>query len=257
MRVFGWVLAMLGIIFELLFVVAALGGAKISPVAFGIGAFMAVGGWRLAKYGRAIAPNSASLDSVPQAMLQAVAPNATEELPFTPAVAGLVARELAHSRRVTTIVISVLASAFLALGAILEYAVSPHSLNIVALFALIGIATGLIVGGIWIATNWRPARRDLNDSSYLRTSGPVELVPAFGGYILRLTDRAFLVNGKQVGGRLRKLKLTWGIVDYSRHAHVVFEIRDHSGQSLYRLPGYDVSVTTLTAEKFDLRRMGT
>ena len=105
---------------------------------------------------------------------------------------------------------------------------SPKLLPI--MLAATGLFFGLVVGGIHVFQRERPVRRDLRDSTYLRTSGPVQVVSLYGGSLLRLEDRAFLADPPPAKV-LRNL--TWATVDYSRHAHVIFEIRDQSGQVVY------------------------
>jgi len=50
-------------------------------------------------------------------------------------------------------------------------------------------------------------------------------------------DRSFLLNNRTTAAAIMKLR--WATVDYSRHAHLIFEIRDYAGRSVYRLLGYE------------------
>jgi hypothetical protein len=229
MRTFGNLLLVAGIIFEGLFVLAALGGAQFPPIAFVMPGILLTAGATLRIYGTGLAQQSAPSAGAAQ--------SPTAELPLTPAVSVLIAREVARSRRFMAVVILVGISFFLLLGAGLDLALSaPGGLRVFPFFVAISVAFGLIVGGIWFLTGERPARRDLRASSYLRTSGPVQLVSVLGGYLLRLADRSFLLNGRAVISALRDLP--WATVDYSRHAHRIFGVRDRSGQSIYRCVGY-------------------
>jgi len=234
MRIFGIVLFILGITFELLFTIALLGGAEVSPTAFGVGAMLIVSGWRLRTYGRGIGQRRASRAPV----ANSASHFGTVELPLTPAASTLISREIARSRRVTAIVIASGMSFFLLLGAIISLAFSsPGGFSVFPLMVSASLAYGLMMGGILLFSSLRPVCRDLRESTILRTSGPVELVPLFGGYLLKLMDRSFLLNSRVTAAAM--MKLSWATVDYSRHAHLIFEIRDHSGQSVYRLPEYE------------------
>jgi hypothetical protein len=139
---------------------------------------------------------------------------------------------------VTAILIAVGMSFFLLLGAIIQFTVSSSGgIGVFPFMVSASLAFALIVGGIWTLSSQRPARRDLHESTFLRTSGPVQLVPVFGGYLLRLVDKSFLLNSRDTTFAITKL--SWATLDYSRHAHLIFEIRNYSGQSVYRLPGYE------------------
>jgi hypothetical protein len=55
----------------------------------------------------------------------------------------------------------------------------------------------------------------------------------FNGSLLRLVDRAFILYQKPVVKALQNVP--WATVDYSRHAHVIFEVRDRSGRNVFRM----------------------
>lgn len=232
MRIFGLVVLILGIAFELLFTIARLGGAEVSPTAFGVGAFLIISGWRLRTYGRGIGQGKAFSATGP-------APRSgTIELLLTPAVAALISRETARSRRVTVIATASGMSFFLLLGAIIPVVFpSPGGFGAFPFIVSASLAYGLLVGGILVFSSLRPLCHDLRESTILRTSGPIEIVQLFGGYLLKLVDRSFLVNSRAAAAAI--MKLNWATVDYSRNAHLIFEIRDRSGQSVYKLPGYE------------------
>ena len=91
-------------------------------------------------------------------------------------------------------------------------------------------------GGIsWLSVQ-RPARHDLSSATYLRTTGPLGLVYIYGGAILRLADRSFIVNGKE--GIPALSSISWGTVDYSPHGHMILSAWNSKGKSVYCLPGY-------------------
>jgi hypothetical protein len=232
MRIFGWILMIAGVVFELLFVLARAGGGRISPTAFIIPAMIFIVGMRLRTYGKGIKQQQ-SPSSTGDASNAATPPSQspTTELAITPAVSAVIMRQSARSRRVMTITIGCGLAFFLLLGEGIDLAVSsPSGLKALPFTAGAGLLFGLIVGGIWIFTRERPIRKDLRDLTYLRTSGPVQVVPIYGGWLLRLSDRAFLTDVRPA----KVLKtLTWATVDYSRHAHIIFEIRNDSGQIVY------------------------
>ncbi len=231
MRLFGWVLLIVGIIFEGLFIMAELGGGNIEATPFFVAGMMIVMGWRLKTYGKGLVRLEPALPTEGAGTLVAQSP--TTEMPFTPEAAATIARLTARSRRTIFIVIGCGVAFFLLLGEGIDLGVSspsPDSLNALHLMGAAALIFALIVGGIYYFTVERLVRKDLADSSYLRTSGPVQVVSVYGGSLLRLTDRAFLTSGRPV----RVLRnLDWATVDYSRHAHLIFEIRDKTGKAVY------------------------
>jgi len=197
-------------------------------------AILMVTGWRLITKGRGITQRRRSSVSGAGAKPGAVSEleSPTVELPVTPTVSAVMAREMARRWRITRIVILCSMSFFLLVGGGVGLAVSsPSGVKMFPYLAAASLAFGLFIGGIWMLAS-RPLRRDLAGFTYLRTSGPVQLVGLYGGYLLRLADRAFGLNAQEVVAALRNL--TWASVDYSPHAHVIFEVRDRSGRSVYR-----------------------
>jgi hypothetical protein len=236
MRLLGFVLLILGIIFALLFVLAWLGGGKNLHSGFVITAILITMGWRLYTSGTGFAQRQASAAPAAHAHLEPVpAPQSpTVELPCPAAVSALIARRMARAQRVIALVIAGGMAFFFVLGVGMDLTVpSPSGLKALPFLAPISVAFGLIVGGSWLVTGARPLRRDLHEPTYLRTSGPVQLVPLPGGAVLRLADRAFLVDARLAATMPQNL--TWATVDYSRHAHIIFEVRDRSGQRVYAL----------------------
>lgn len=231
MRLLGWVLLIVGVVFEGLFIMAELGGGNIQATAFFVAGMMIVMGWRLKSYGKGLVRQEPTLST--EDAITPVAQSPTTEIPLTPEAAAAIARLAAKSRRTIIIVIGCGVAFFLLLGEGIDLGVSspsPNSLNPLHLMGAAALCFALIVGGIHYFTVERFVRKDLGDSSYLRTSGPVQVVSVFGGSLLRLTDRAFLTSGLPV----RVLQnLDWATVDYSRHAHLIFEIRDKTGKQVY------------------------
>ena len=225
MRIIGLVIMIVGIVFEILLLLALLGGGKDLVLGFLVGAGVIAMGWQLRTYGKGIRqqePASATSEVSPEAP----PPHSpTVELPVTPAISAAFIRQVARWRRITAIIIACGMAFFLvpAVGIYLAMSSPTSSKSFPIILAATGLFFGLVVGGIHVFQRERPVRRDLRDSTYLRTSGPVQVVSLFGGSLLRLADRAFLADPPPAKV-LRNLK--WATVDYSRHAHVIFEIRD-------------------------------
>jgi len=229
MRILGLVLMIVGIVFELLLILARLGGGKVSPAPFVVSAMIFVVGMRLRSYGKGINQKE-SLSGMGEAT-PSPSESPTMELPVTPAVTAVIVNRAARSRRIIGIIIVSGLVFFLLLGEGIDLAVSsPGGLKALPFLTCAGLLFGLIVGWIWVFPRELTIRKDLRDSTYLRTSGPVRVVQVYGGWLLRLSDRSFLTEArpaKALG------KLTRATVDYSRHAHMIFEIRNDSGQIVY------------------------
>lgn len=52
------------------------------------------------------------------------------------------------------------------------------------------------------------------------------------GILIRLAGQASFLNQKELARVLRET--AWGTVDYSRHAHVILDVRDRNGRIVYR-----------------------
>ncbi len=232
MRILGLGIMVVGIISGLLLLLARLGGGQVSATAFIVVALMVGGGWRLRAYGKGLTPRQPSAPGSQRGFQSTPAQQAASvELPYTKAMSDVLSRKMKHSRRVTAILIASGMSFFLLVGAVLDFATQPASgFRALPFLAAAGLVFGLIVGVIWLLTGDRPIRRDLRESTYRRTSGPVQLVAVYGGWMLRLADRAFLVDARPAK-TLRNV--SWAVVDHSRHAHLIFEVKDHSGQRIY------------------------
>lgn len=158
------------------------------------------------------------------------------EIPMTPEVASVIDGAIAKLNRSF-----VRASAgFLALGQILGtflyLTTTPRMFWSYFLGAGIGAAAMLTVGLVWIFKD-KQRRRDQRELTYIRTTGPVELVWIRSNYhVLRLGGQSFRVDEKGVVPALESLD--WASIDYSRHMHVIFEVRDRSGESVYSCEGY-------------------
>ncbi len=232
MRIFGLVLMIVGIAFEILLLMALLGGGKDLVLGFLVGAGLIAMGWQFRTHGKGIRQQEPT-SATSEVSSEALPPQSpTVELPLTPAISTTLRRQVARWRRVTAIIIVCGVAFFLVLAVGMYLAISsPTSPKLFPfLVAAPGLLFGLIVAGIHVFQRERPVRKDFRESTYLRTSGPVQVISVYGGWLLRLADRAFLADPAPAKVLCN---LTWATVDYSRHAHVIFEIRDQAGHVVY------------------------
>jgi hypothetical protein len=247
MRIWGTVLLVLGILFLIMFALAEFGGAHIGFVPFFVSAFLLLMGWNLRKSGKGIlqprpAVNVGAGPSGAAGQSNTVAPEfSTVELPLTPEIAAVITRQSARAKRLLYYVAGGFCALFIILGIVLGLTDKTPGAGkaFLMIFGLIGIASGSMIYGIWWLTAMKPVRRDLRGTTYLRTTGPVEVVSLGNGAMLRLADRAFLIDQRygatELGG------LGWGRVDYSPHGHVILAAWDKDGRSVYSLPGYNAA----------------
>ncbi len=246
MRIWGYVLLVIGILFLILFGLAALGGGHIGVLPFFIAIILIASGWKLALFGKGIVPAnpptavSLSAQAV-SASGQSVAPperSATVEMPLTPQIADLLVSQNARTQRTLLYVVGAILIFFVGLGIVLGATdTTPgEGRTLGNLFAGIGLVSAILIYGISWLTTQKPVRRDLQGTSYLRTSGPMQVVVMAGGAMLRLADRAFLMNGRN--GIAELSKLSWAIMDYTPHGHLILGAWDRDGKSAYRVPGY-------------------
>jgi len=249
MRIWGYVMLGLGIVFLILLALAQLGGGHVGVMPFIIAAIVIVSGAKMVSGGRGLvqaepdAPSglgSAGVPGISTARVQS--PGAgqwTVEMPMSPQVAAVVTQQNARTWKLVMYLCGGFVVFFVGLGAVL--AISDKSKDapmFLAIFGGVGIVTsGLIAGLSWM-TSRRPVLKDLNEMNYLRTTGPISVVPMYGGAMLRLADRAFLMNGKAAIAPLSKLGE--GRVDYTPHGHVILAAWDSLGRRVYCAPGYDV-----------------
>ncbi|MGP8243971.1 MAG: hypothetical protein ACLQVN_05575 [Bryobacteraceae bacterium] len=234
MRILGWILLIVGIVFELLVVMARLGGGNVGPAALLVGAILISLGWSLTQYWKGTVteqPTSVSPSANSSGHHPALA-MATQEMTMTLPVVELVARELARTRRLNWIVVGCIMGPLLLIGAVVDATTPQQGTSIFRIMAAVSAISGAILGGLLFLTAELPLRRDLREPSYLRTSGPIQLVSVRGGILLRLADRAFFVKQKTLWKLLHGV--SWATVEYSRHGHVILEVRDEKGQSIWR-----------------------
>jgi hypothetical protein len=246
MRIWGYVLLVLGILFLVMFTFAELGGAHMGVIPFFVSAFLILMGWNLRNSGKGILQSKPAEHPGEGATAAAVGavPHATEfstvELPMTPDIAALLVRQNARTQRTLLYLCGGCLVLFGGLGALLSATdKTPNGgYTFLAIFGLIGVLSAILIYGISWLTGMKPVRRDIRGTVYLRTTGPIKVVTISGGAMLRLADRAFLMNGRN--GATELSTLGWGRVDYSPHGHVILGAWDRDGKSIYSLPGYSV-----------------
>jgi hypothetical protein len=216
-------------------------------VPFFVSAFLVLMGWNLRKSGRGILQSKpvvehpgAQISATPGQSAAPAPEFSTVELPLTPEIAAMIKRQSARAKRILLYVVAGCLIFFSALGGVLSITdkTPGQGGTFLAVFGSIGVASaGLIYGISWL-TSFRLIGRDLRGTTYLRTTGPVEVVSMGNGAMLRLADRAFLID-QRYGARELGV-LGWGRVDYSPHGHVILGAWDKDGNSVYCLPGYNV-----------------
>jgi len=250
MRIWGTVLLVLGILFLIMFTLAEFGGGHIGFIPFFVSGFLLLMGWNLRKSGKGILQPkpvvAASDENTPAASMPsnaaASAPEfSTVEIPLTPEIAAMIKRQSARAQRILLYVVGGFSIFFVGLGLVLGLTDKNRgeAITFVVIFGSIGVASGILIYGISWLTMLKPVRHDLRGTTYLRTTGPVEVVWIASGAMLRLADRAFLVDRRY--GATELSKLGWGRVDYSPHGHVILGAWDCDGRSVYSLPGYDAA----------------
>lgn len=247
MRIWGWVLLILGVLFLIMFVFAEFGGGHVGFVPFFVSAFLILMGWNLKKSGRGILQTkpaeNAGTGSAGATGESNAAPAefSTVELPLSPEVAAVIVKQSARAKKMLVYVAGGFCVLFVVLGIVLGATdkTKGEGMTFLMIFGLIGIASGSMIYGLWWLTAMKPVRRDLRGTTYLRTTGPVEVVSLGNGAMLRLADRAFLIDQRY--GATELGALGWGRVDYSPHGHVILGAWDKDGRSVYCLPGYNAT----------------
>jgi hypothetical protein len=247
MRIWGTVLVVLGVLFLIMFVLAEFGSAHVGFVPFFVSGFLILMGWNLRKSGRGILqskPVGHSEAGSPAMPGQPNAPTAefsTIELPLTPEVAAVITKQSVRAKKILMYVAGGFCVLFVVLGIVLGATdkTKGEGMTFLVIFGSIGVASSGMIYGLWWLTAMKPVRRDLRGTTYLRTTGPVEVVSLGNGAMLRLADRAFLIDQRY--GATELGALGWGRVDYSPHGHVILGAWDKDGRSVYCLPGYNAT----------------
>ncbi len=240
MRIFGWILLITGLVFGLVLVLAAIGGAGWSTLRGVVYCVVFASlGWRLTKYGKGLGgPPAVSVqtgaDGGAAAAAAVGAAFATQEIPLTPQAQAQLLQYRSQQRRQYAILISIIAGVLMVLYAAIGW--SDLQKGDWSIFLLLGptsaVAVALLVGGIYFFTRELPLRKDLRDWAFLQTTGPIETVRMSNSYMLRLEDRAFFIYQKHVAKTLEGVG--WATVMYSRHAHFIFEVRDRDGRIVFQ-----------------------
>jgi len=162
-----------GLVFEILLLLALLGGGKDLVLGFLVATGVIAMGWKLRTYGKGIRQQEPA-SATSEVGTEAPPPRSpTVELPFTPAISAAFIRQVARWRRITAIIMACGMTFFLVPAAVLYLAIFPTSPKLLPiLLAATGLFFGLVVGGIHVFQREIPVRRDLRDSTCLRTSGP-------------------------------------------------------------------------------------
>jgi hypothetical protein len=225
---------------------AEFGGGHLGFIPFFVSGVLILMGFRLRTSGKGLVqakPAAADQPGVaPSATpAQASAPAvqfSTVELSLTPDVAAVITTQKARTRRFLLWVGGGIAVFFFGLGIVLGLTNSAagQGQTFFLIFAGIGIlSAGMIIGISWLTTQM-PVRKDLAGTTYLRTTGPVSVVRMGSGGMLRLADRAFLMDGRY--GMKELSILGYGTVDYTPHGHVILAAWDRNGRKVYSLPDY-------------------
>ena len=242
MRIWGYVLLILGIIFLAFFALAQMGGGHLGFLPWFFSLFLVMTGWTFVRSARGLvrekpAPMTANAEK--SAATDPERGALTVEIPMSPSAAAAIARQAGRSRRIPAYVAGAFLVFWVGIGAVtaaVDKTPGEGSQFLVA-FGAVGLATAvMIVGVTWLST--MSLFRDKQAAFFLRTTGPirVESMPFGGGAVLRLADRSFLV------GSLREIRvlstIDSGTVDYSPGGHVVLAAWDSRGAPVYSAPGY-------------------
>jgi len=256
MRIAGWIFLALGTAVILSFAILAIGQGDFSPRLLYVGLTTLMVGQSMRAYAR-VTPYTADPDAPVVESAASSAPGSaihsgpTVEMPMTPSAAAVIR---VAPRKGLAIFGIVLGSAF-AIALVISFIYdrapadpgSPAPNNTVAVVVSMSLVSFLCLV-MWAIGLWLPSHRDLREVTYLRTIGPVELVPLRNGYLLRLADRNLPLN-MNLGSVLAKLGMDWAVVDHSKHARVVLGVWDLSGQNVFSAPGYRVAPPRITVRK--------
>jgi hypothetical protein len=231
MRVAGWSFIVLGTAIVVLFVVVALTQGELRWGALPLGVITAFVGLRM----RSLASGLVETPGRAGSLVQQTGP--TIELPLSPREASVIRATPRKILRKTVIVLSIFLAILLGYAMIIGRFKSASPWVGLLITGLVGGLLILMVVGAFIFATWLPARRDLREATYLRTSGPVAIVKMKNGYLLRLADRSFTVTS-DVGETIANHSMDWAVVDHSRHAHIVLGVWDLSGKNVFSGQGY-------------------
>jgi hypothetical protein len=158
----------------------------------------------------------------------------TRELPLTSEMQRCLEAACSRSRRALGAGAAVLLVYTLVLGGLFVSEEGPVGLRYT--FYPLGLGTG--VGGImWAALlgeHWL-LQKDRRRSTFLRTTGPMSIWRFQSYHQLNAADRTFSL-AFPMAAKLSGLR--WGVVDSTKHARHIFEVRAQDGRVAYRHPEY-------------------
>jgi hypothetical protein len=259
MRVWGWVLLAIGLFFLVAFALAQAGGAQLGLLPWIISIFLTISGFNMLRSGRGIVrATPATTTNAVATMADAVATPSGEsttsaiaagtvEVPMSPGAAAAI--KLTSRRRI--MIPTYLGAGFFVFWVLVGAAFAifdqtpGEGATFFGTFALIGVATGVLIIGISYLTA-RGAMTDATGTTCLRTTGPIQVAPGtIGGPILQLADRAFMIDARTEAPALRAL--AQGTVEYSPRGHVIVAAWNAEGRNVYTARGYEPGPGTLNA----------
>ena len=159
-------------------------------------------------------------------------------LPVTPPVVAALKKAIARKNRPVLVCAAGVFVLGVALGLVFYFANSSSATWLIWLGAAFGGAIDVYILIIWAFVSAR-GRRDLREVTYLRTSGPIRVDTAVNlvgrtTCLLRVVGHTFAIDHVRIAPRLNGLD--WASIDHSRHMHVILEVRNRSGEAVYRIP---------------------
>ncbi len=196
-------------------------------------------GLRFRNWGRGLvrdAPSSSSPGAQGTGAADAPAVG-TVEIPLSPQASDAIARQCAQAKKMVWWIAGGALALFFGLGVLFVNSGprDPDAHKMIYVFGAMGFALAFLVGAFQWLLIIRPIQNDLAATTYLRTTGPIQLVFIRNGYMLRLADRSFLLKNKDGVKQLKTID--WGTVDHSPTGHVVLAAWDRQGNCVYVAPG--------------------
>jgi len=230
MRKTGYILLFVGIVIEASSLAAVFTTNQPFHITYGLP--MLIVGWRLTRYGKGIHATKRTSE-VDSATSKSSAGNdcPSREMPVTSAVADLFSRQLHHVQKMTKRIAKILAGVGIVAGSVVGASVgSSDGKTLFFMISMIGVTAAAVI--LFVSSfHEKRLRRDLSETTYLRARGPIEIVNIRYGNLLRLSDRAILLDNKPA----KAIKgLDWATVDYSRHAKLILAVWDRAGKPVYQ-----------------------
>ena len=157
-----------------------------------------------------------------------VASGEVEEVRLTPAIRDAVQTRLHALRRTFLFLTFGLPAVMVIIGvAVLLFSGDDTAVSILSVFAVV---VALIFGILWFAME-RPYKKDISATTFLRDAGPIDVISGGQYHRLYIGNRWITVDAV---ARRGIPTLPHGVVDYTRHARIVLEVRDRQGAVVYR-----------------------